>query len=615
MGQRFMQLTVGGRLFRLPCDPEAFHITYRDDLRRSDRLEVERGVGPAGPRLRYEVPDQRITVLKTSGDGQGDRFTSFEAVDALRGRAEVEMVRPLAIYGGKRIAVSDRIAIRARAGYGDVGRRLVERGLKVVDSSDDILLCRVVDGSDTFAKAAQLAAEPWVIYAEPDLVTVGSRLRPAPGALLSYTSSVRPSAVQRAFQQIQADAAWATYCGRPEVRVAVLDDGGDATHPALRDIVVRNFDAISGMEGQPPNPWDSHGTACAGLIAGVDERTDFRGVAAGCELMMVRIARSPQPGMPWATASSTIRRGIDWAVDNGADVLSNSWGGGAPSQIVLEGFERAVQVGRKGRGCIVVAAGNEAGDVLFPGTLASVLMVSGVNAIDEFKTPYSSDGETWWGSNYGLAVDIAAPSVGLFTTDNVGQNGRSPTDYLAGFNGTSAAAPLVAGAAAMILSLNGDLREEQVRNILCRTADKVGGDEYRDDRNNQVGSGRLNLLRALHAVTHVERTEGELVRVDPWGGGPLFVLRRADGTGALLSTASANTSPAASGLLDQNERAFSGYVGMRIAVEHFGAVATPLGPVLLRARVVKTKSRDPGVTSTHDNDAGSAGGTLFLRYG
>lgn len=103
-----------------------------------------------------------------------------------------------------------------------------------------------------------------------------------------------------------------------------------------------------------------------------------------------------------ATSNSIIRRAIDWSWENGADILSNSWGGGSPSSAIMNAFERARTQGRNGKGCvIVIAAGNDSGPVTFPGTLDNVLTVSASNEFDEFKTKTSQDKETWWGSNFG----------------------------------------------------------------------------------------------------------------------------------------------------------------------------------------------------------------------
>ncbi|WP_395400217.1 S8 family serine peptidase [Pseudoduganella sp. UC29_106] len=202
-----------------------------------------------------------------------------------------------------------------------------------------------------------------------------------------------------------------------------------------------------------------------------DNLKGIRGVAGGCSLLAVRIAYSNGPNSGWVTTNGVIARAVDWAWQHGADVLSNSWGGGAPSNAIILAFERARILGRQGKGCvIVVAAGNGSGPVSFPAKLPNVLAVSATNEKDEFKTKTSSDGEYWWGSNFGPEVDISAPGVQNYTTDH----GRAATTrrghYYSKFNGTSSSTPLVAGAAALLLSANPGLTEARVRQILCSTA-------------------------------------------------------------------------------------------------------------------------------------------------
>jgi subtilisin family serine protease len=151
---------------------------------------------------------------------------------------------------------------------------------------------------------------------------------------------------------------------------------------------------------------------------------------------------------------------------------------------------------------VVIAAGNEAARTSFPATLPGVLCVSASNEFDEPKTKTSHDGENWWGSNFGPEVSLAAPGVHNYTTDISGiagyNRGPSHPNYVPDFNGTSSSTPIVAGAAALVLSANPDLTEAEVRTILMETADKVGSVPYDEKGHNRfMGYGRLNVLAAI----------------------------------------------------------------------------------------------------------------------
>jgi subtilisin family serine protease len=177
-----------------------------------------------------------------------------------------------------------------------------------------------------------------------------------------------------------------------------------------------------------------------------------------------------------------------------ADVLSNSWGGGLPSDAIRLAFERARTQGRGGKGCVVViAAGNAESNIPFPATLPNMLVVGASNQADQRKTKatFPVDGENWWGSNFGPTMSLVAPGVGIKTTDMRGAAGYSAGNYVDTFNGTSSATPHVAAAAALILSLQPNLKEVDVRKIITSTAKAL------PDTKPNVGSGRLNLLKAL----------------------------------------------------------------------------------------------------------------------
>jgi thermitase len=285
--------------------------------------------------------------------------------------------------------------------------------------------------------------------------------------------------------------------GSEELRVAVLDEGVDTQHPYLKPAVRAERDFVDGNPTAAPDADDAHGTACAGIV--VSRGRNVKGLAHGVGLVAVRIAKG-DGGQGWIFDDFNTADAIDWSWDDAkADVLSNSWGGGPPVDVITSAFARAKADGRAGKGAVVViAAGNFQSAVSYPGTLPDVLTVGASNQWDERKTKASRDAESWWGSNYGPGLDLMAPGVSILTTDISGRRGYSTGPTTSTFNGTSAATPFAAAAAALVLSVNPLLTEAEVRQILIEHTDHIG--TGRPGWNQYVGHGRLNAFNAMRAA-------------------------------------------------------------------------------------------------------------------
>ena len=308
---------------------------------------------------------------------------------------------------------------------------------------------------------------------------------------------------QWALRKMRVPEAWGVTRGRSTLTLAILDEGVQTRHPDLADRIAATYDATGNDANQEPNAWDGHGTACAGIAAATaNNGRGVAGVAPNCRIIAIRIAYTTRPGANWTTTTSWIYRGVVRAVLMGADVLSNSWGGGAYSTTIRRAFEYARTHGRGGKGCVSIGAtGNSdrANGVIYPAKYPEVLACGASNEWDQRKSRTSRDGETWWGSNYGPEVDFVAPGVHIYTTDNRSTGGYSTGDYFARFNGTSSATPNAAGVAGLVLSVDPNLRQWEVRDILRLTARDLSP-RGRDDEH---GFGRVDAARAVQAAARL----------------------------------------------------------------------------------------------------------------
>jgi len=595
MKLELFRYTVAGRVVTLHPSDDVIAVRFREPALYSNRARIAKTAQLGAFSGRFEVPGEKFTIF--SVPAKNDGYAVDAASGLLEAYTEVARTAPVFILGSKRVIATDRLLVKLSQATPELMAEFQRLAVEVLDLSNNLFLLFLTEDRDPLELSTIMSTMQGIEYAEPDFVTIGKhpRIDLSGGPKPQWSSVfVNPD---WALDMIQVKQAWLIQQGAPSVRVAILDDGVYTQHPDLSTAVVAAYDAISDSMLEVPNEWDGHGTACAGLACGVQSHPlGVRGVGGGCNILSIRIAYSQFQGGPWVTSSLHIRRGIDWAVDNDASVLSNSWGGGAPSNVIADAFDRARTQGRSGKGCVVVvAAGNEAGPVDFPGNLPGVLTISGTNELDELKTMSSSDGETWWGSNFGPEVAVAAPAVHIRSTDVPGAGGFASGDYVTTFNGTSAATPLVAGLAGLILSADNSLSELRVREIICDSADKVGRDPYFQGRNDKLGYGRVNAWRAIRSVRSdaeqpvVESEENVLrgtVKQFRSGGtqAAVFYLEQ-DGAVYLLKTYEGGTAGMISELEQNSLMTLSGFESHQVKVRYSLLQQTPQGEIIWGAQL------------------------------
>lgn len=303
---------------------------------------------------------------------------------------------------------------------------------------------------------------------------------------------------------IRIRGAWRVTQGSDRIKVAVLDETVDTAHPDLADNIAREngvevqWDAITEKDKPVLVSSEAHGTRVAGIIAAkIDNGAGIAGVAPNVKIIPIRMGSfEGSPTGLW-TDPLTVSRAIRKAVALGADVINCSWDV-SPSPVVTADIREAATLGRGHKGVVMVfAAGNTAGPLTYPAKLASntlpIVAVGATNSWDEVKTVQSLDKEAFWESSSGPELTLVAPGVGIATIDLSTSTGGGDQGYFDRFRGTSAAAPIVSGVVALILSVHPEWEAARVRDQLIQTTDKIAG----PNRTDRAGWGRVNACRAV----------------------------------------------------------------------------------------------------------------------
>ncbi len=293
--------------------------------------------------------------------------------------------------------------------------------------------------------------------------------------------------LDKAVVQIGADQVWASGYTGTGVKVCVIDTGVDATHPDLNgNKVVAWVDYVNGRT----TPYDDHGhgTHVSSTIAGTGAASNgqYKGVAYNASLMVAKVLNAQGSG-----SDTNIIKGIDWAVQNNAQVISMSLGSTSHDQALDDAVANAVSKGIT----VVVAAGNSgpgSSTIASPGDSPAAITVGAVDRTDAIAS-FSSRGPNTDGT---VKPDVTNMGVGLVAAKATGTNAGKGTQYYLPMSGTSMATPMTAGTVALLLQANPKLTPAQVKTALEKTAKALGSSVP----NNDYGYGRVDAKAALTYV-------------------------------------------------------------------------------------------------------------------
>jgi len=297
---------------------------------------------------------------------------------------------------------------------------------------------------------------------------------------------------------VNAPEAWDGHTSSPQVIVAVVDTGVDYTHRDLQGNIWVNEVELNGTEGldddengyiddiygydfinddNDPIDDNAHGTHCAGIIAARgDNGLDITGVCWSAKIMALKFLNP----LGYGNIEDAITA-LYYAVENGADVTSNSWSGGGYS----EAMEEVINYAHTQGVITVAAAGNDGrNSPIYPAYYENVIAVAATD----------SNNHKAYFSNYGDWVDIAAPGVDILSLKaNRTSNGRRYDDYTIIASGTSMACPHVAGACVLMLPIYPGIQVNTLKQVLLYSTDTISPEI--------CISGKLNLYKAVSGLS------------------------------------------------------------------------------------------------------------------
>ncbi len=277
--------------------------------------------------------------------------------------------------------------------------------------------------------------------------------------------------------------AW-DYATGVGIKIAIVDNGVDVNHKDLKNNIHLSYDCHT--QTAPTKTYGDHGTHCAGIASAArNNGIQIAGVAPDAKIMAAGIY------LDGNNATKELADGINWAWQNGADIISCSWAVTQECKLISNAIDEAVTKGRDGKGCVFVkSAGNSNSEITYPGSYRKEVIA--VGAIDPTGNRWiDTKGNA---SCFGENLLLCAPGEEILST--------VPDNKIKKYDGTSTACPHVSGVAALILQRNPSLTALKVREILAKSVRQVGDKPYSTDKefgkwNQWHGYGLIDAYQAV----------------------------------------------------------------------------------------------------------------------
>ena len=432
---------------------------------------------------------------------------------------------------------------------------------------DNIYLMKVPDEIDIIAAINDYSSKPFVQYAEPNYLLSlfnipNDQFFNKQYGLHNIGQEIWFGIYGTEDADIDTPEAWDIEKGSQDVTIAIIDTGVDYTHPDLEGNIWINEEEIAdnGIDDdnngyiddrigwdfvgesifnpEPDNdPLDDygHGTHCSGIASAVtDNGIGVAGVSWYCKIMCLRVAGT----ILGKLNSDAAVESIVYATDNGANVISMSWGGTTPKNSIKDALDYAYE----NNVVLIAASGNDPfSDKFYPAAYENVIAVAASDWDDNLALF----------STFGNWVDVTAPGFRIYSTMptyNVVLNLFGMNKNYDFMDGTSMSCPMVAGLAGLLISYNLSLTNEEVRDFINTASDWINTDD-------KIANGRINAHKALLIASGVSLPPNKPSIFGPTDGNK--------GTEYTYNT-SANTDPDGDDLyylFDWDDSTFSDWVG------------------------------------------------------